>query len=134
MSATSTTAPARKSKTKTAPPEEYLDFVRRQVDLNMAKAAAHSELLRHIEEQQEPGEITPHTLHLSSDQWSYFHVEQTSIHELCNALMVQRGIRELREGAGDPQKLVAAREALAAAIEAENTTRAALADIDAGDG
>jgi hypothetical protein len=57
-----------------------------------------------------------------------------SIHDLCLALNVQRGIRKLREDAGDPENLAAARKRLAAAIEAENTTRGALADIDVGDG
>lgn len=71
------------------------------------------------------------SLYLSAAQAELFRqFGFTNGHDIDRCLLAHRGLMEARERVGDRQKIADARTLLAAAIEAENTTRAEIGDLD----
>jgi hypothetical protein len=80
-------------------------------------------------------EFIVETLELSRGHWLVFEaMGLKDIHQIFSALSRHRCNMELRAAVGDPKILAAARERVAAAIEAENSAAAELADLEVDKG
>lgn len=103
--------------TKNAPKR---DSIARAMDEGHAEFHAEQQMIAEVEERHRGVELTPGNLQMSMSETHYFarHLDAENVFMVLRILAGQRGIRELRERCGDPQKLADVRAAQAAAVEA----------------